>query len=111
MGLLGLLGLLYLGRLEVESMEDTWRIPPLAREWVAPGQAEVLPAGSRTAHEFLEAIWNDPSVPLPLRIRAAVEALPSERPKLAATYSLGEAMGRRLEEAIARSEGRLREPD
>jgi hypothetical protein len=73
-------------------------------------EPDVLPAGPITrgsAHEFLQAVWNDPGVPLPLRIRAAVEALPFERPKLAATYSLGEALGRRMEEAIARSEGRL----
>jgi hypothetical protein len=79
----------------------------MARERVAQPGPEVLPAESRTAHEFLEAVWNDPAVPLPLRIRAAVEALPFERPKLAATYSLGEGLGRRLEEAWARSEGRL----
>jgi hypothetical protein len=37
--------------------------------------------------------------------RAAVEALPYEKPKLAATFAFG--VGRDLEEAIARSEGRL----
>ena len=77
-------------------------------------EPEVLPAGpivqGASAHQFLEAVWNDPGVPLPLRIRAAVEALPFERPKLAATYSLDLALGKRLEEAIARSEGRLPEP-
>jgi hypothetical protein len=73
-------------------------------------EPEVLPAGpitrGATAHEFLEAIWNDPGVPLPLRIRAAVEALPYEKPKLAATFAFGPRLGRDLEEAIARSEGR-----
>jgi hypothetical protein len=74
-------------------------------------EVEVLPAGPKggaSAHEFLEAVWNDPGVPLPLRIRAAVEALPYERPKLAATYSFH--LGHDLDEAIARSEGRLPEP-
>ena len=87
------------------------RIPPLARMDLK--EAKVLPAepSSQSAHAFLEAIWNDPGVPLPLRIRAAVEALPFERPKLAATYSLDLALGKRLEEAIARSEGRLPEPE
>jgi hypothetical protein len=59
--------------------------------------------------DFLRAVYTDASVPLPLRIRAAVECAPFVHPKLAASYSFH--LARDLEEAIARSEGRLPEPD
>jgi hypothetical protein len=73
-----------------------------------PKAGELVRYEPASAHQFLEAVWNDPGVPLPLRIRAAVEALPFERPKLAVTTVF--RLGRDLEEAIARSEGRLPEP-
>jgi hypothetical protein len=75
-----------------------------------PGKGELVRYEPASAHEFLQAVWNDPGVPLPLRIRAAVEALPFERPKLAATYSLGEGLARKLEAALARSAALDREP-
>jgi len=83
----------------------TWT-NPRNRSNIPDLEAEVLSEGplltGASAHEFLSAVWNDPGVPLPLRIRAAVEALPYERPKLAATTIFH--LGRDLDEAIARSE-------
>jgi hypothetical protein len=87
--------------------------------WTAPvkekEEAEVLPEGvlvsaDATPLEFLRSVYTDPSVALPLRIRAAVEAAPFHHPKLSATYDLGQAMGRRMEKLIAEMEGRLPEP-
>lgn len=66
----------------------------------------MVPPGA-TPLEFLRSVYTDASVPLPLRIRAAVEAAPFAHPKLSAIFDVGRAMGRRLEEAIARSEGGL----
>src|SRR5262249_25159681 len=46
----------------------------------------------------------NPAVPLAVRMRAAVEALPFEHPKLSAVAHLGgEAFAERLEQAVARS--------
>jgi hypothetical protein len=57
-----------------------------------------------TPLEFLRSVYTDPSVALPLRIRAAVEAAPFAHPKLSAIFDVGSAMARKLEEAIKRSE-------
>jgi hypothetical protein len=87
---------------------------------IEAAKPEVLPRGvtvppDATPLEFLRSVYTDPSVALPLRIRAAVEAAPFHHPKLSATYDLGQAMGRRMEKLIAemegRAEGRLPEPD
>src|SRR5579863_7356635 len=82
---------------------------------IEAAKPEVLPRGiavppDATPLEFLRQVYTDASVPLPPRIRAAVEAAPFAHPKLSAIFDVGRAMGRRLEEAIARSEGRLPEP-
>ena len=76
-----------------------------AKPEVLPRGVAVPPDASPT--EFLRAVYTDASVPLPLRIRAAVECAPFVHPKLAATYSFH--LARDLEEAIARSE-QLPEP-
>jgi hypothetical protein len=53
---------------------------------------------------FLQAIYKSRGGPLSVRMRAAVEALPFESPKLSATAVLtGEDFAERLEKAIARS--------
>lgn len=56
------------------------------------------------ALSFLQAIYRSANVPLSVRMRAAIEALPFESPKLSATAILqGDDFSARLERAIARS--------
>jgi hypothetical protein len=56
------------------------------------------------ALSFLQAIYHCADVPLPVRMRAAIEALPFESPKLSATAIIqGDSFAERLERAIARS--------
>ena len=58
----------------------------------------------KNALGLLQAIYKSRGVPLSVRMRAAVEALPFESPKLSATAVLtGEDFAERLEKAIARS--------
>jgi hypothetical protein len=55
--------------------------------------------------EFLQAIYRNQRVTLPVRMRAAIEALPFESPKLSATATLTRVdFGTLLDAAIARSD-------
>jgi len=67
-------------------------------------RAEAVPAAA-TALDFLQAVYKNEAIPLSVRMRAAIEALPFETPKLSATAFVpaGGDFGERLEKAIARS--------
>jgi hypothetical protein len=53
---------------------------------------------------FLRTIYQSPEVAMPVRMRAAIAALPFETPKLAVTATLnGETFADAFERAIARS--------
>ena len=53
---------------------------------------------------LLQSIYSSPAMPLSVRMRAAIEALPFETPKLAVTASLSSGdFADRLEKAFSRS--------
>jgi hypothetical protein len=57
--------------------------------------------------EYLQRIYRDPTQPTPVRMRAAIEALAFENPRLSAVgvgYLTGDTFAERLERAINRSE-------
>jgi hypothetical protein len=58
-----------------------------------------------TSLEFLQAIYRNPEVPLPVRMRAAGMAIQFEHPKLAVTANVSgdNEFGFRLDQAIQRS--------
>jgi hypothetical protein len=57
-----------------------------------------------TSLDLLQAVYRNPDIPLPVRMRAAGMALPFEAPKLAVIATLGptHGIGERLERALAR---------
>ena len=57
------------------------------------------------ARGILQSIYRKPNMPWPVRMKAAIESLPFERPKLsaAAMFDAGSDFATRLERAIERS--------
>jgi hypothetical protein len=70
-------------------------------------RASIVSVGPKAnSLEFLQAIYRNPSIPLPVRIRCAVAALPHEVPRLAVTalvneQSFAELLDRRLKKIEA----------
>jgi hypothetical protein len=61
---------------------------------------ELVPNQKKDALEFLQSLYNDPSEPKTIRMKAAIEALPYERPRLAVTATVtGDDMATRLDRA------------
>lgn len=73
-------------------------------------EQQAVPATS-SALDFLQAVYRNTSLALPVRMRAAIEALPFESPKLSATAVLPGDLGfaERLERAVRVSRA-IREP-
>ena len=65
---------------------------------------------SMTSLEFLQTIYRNPEVPLPVRMRAAGMALQFESPKLGVSVNVpwSEEFAVRLERAIARTNGDMK---
>jgi hypothetical protein len=81
-------------------------LPPLAQplSQIGETQPDAIVVGEGDSLDLLQAIYRNSAEPIGRRLRAAVAALPFERPKLAVTAHIdGSALGDRLERAIARS--------
>jgi len=79
-----------------------WK-PPFAQK-----RAEVMepeePGVVTSSLDLLQQVYRNPAVPLSVRMRAAIEALPFEHPKLSATaHIVGDDWALRLDKAIERS--------
>jgi hypothetical protein len=79
------------------------------------GELEFPPNGMSI--DLLRAVYRNPSIPLPVRMRAAIAALPHEVPRLAVTalvseQSFAELLDRRLKHQarIENTNGRTTEP-
>ena len=62
-----------------------------------------------TAHRLLQSIYRDEEVALPVRMRAAIESLPYETPKLSAT-AIATLDGKTFAEALDRAIERSKSP-
>ena len=82
-------------------------LPPFAdpRNLVPrPGPEPLCVPPDANALAFLQSVYRNASVPLSVRMKAAIEALPFESPKLEARLSLdGSDFASRLDAAVARS--------
>jgi hypothetical protein len=62
-----------------------------------------------TPLDFLEAVYLNPNLPLPTRMRAAIEAAPYKHPKLSAT-AIGQFDGQTFAQALERAIERSKQP-
>src|SRR5258707_14639166 len=73
------------------------------------GELEFPPNGQSI--DLLRAVYRNPSIPLPVRLRAAIAALPHETPRLAVTalvneQSFAELLDRRLKKMAELEDGK-----
>jgi hypothetical protein len=98
----------------MDRFEDEGRLPTFAdpENLVIRPELRPRPEGE-TALEFLQAVYRDPEIPLPTRMRAARDALQFEVPRLgviATTNINGADFAALLDRAIERANGVRVEP-
>jgi hypothetical protein len=72
--------------------------------------ASLSPDPSLSAHDYLRQVYQDPRQPVHIRMKAAIEAIAYERPRLAVTANIaGQDIATLLEERIRRITQRQRE--
>jgi polysaccharide pyruvyl transferase WcaK-like protein len=83
--------------------------PPFARLLREPPKREEIVLGKgATAHDLLKIIYQSSELPLSVRMRAAIAALPFETPKLAVSYQASESdFAELLDQRIKRHEAKL----
>jgi hypothetical protein len=89
----------------VQLVEEEKEKMPTGMELMLVEVREPEPELSRqSALEYLQSIYRNPLVPVPVRMRAAAMALPHESPRLSAVANISpEEFSSRLEAAILRT--------
>jgi hypothetical protein len=89
----------------IVNVQETFELIKIQRRYVDEiNSIEACAKAPKNSLDFLRAVYCNSGLPLSLRMRAAIAALPFEMPKLAITATVSDhKFGERLERAIARS--------
>lgn len=81
-----------------------YRMPTFSEPFEPETETEIVDIGNGDGLALLQAVYRSTSRPLAVRLRAAIAALPFERPKLAVVARVeGRDLASALDQAIERS--------